>query len=208
MTLAEDEEIALYQAFFEKNDGRFIIPAEHETPSIDFRFNDASRECRIWEGYIHACSLLLSEVMSKWPRANSLIFPALFSFRHAIEVALKYNIKYAGGTVPRNAGHNLHILIDAFQKSVKGLQSDDCYISEHFVSRILEIASIDPRSVNFRYATEVDGAPVRISPNSWDIRHLYFSVSILSLDLDALTYEIDRSQNDEPHLYQSDDPTL
>lgn len=162
MLISEDEELALYQAFLDKRDMRLIVSAEDGAPSVEFRFDGGWRECRIWEGYLNASLVLLKEALQESPRSNNLIFPALFNLRHAIEVALKWHIRYAGGVIPKRVGHNLGLLIDAFRKTADDLDDESSYISDYFLSRISELASLDHSSVTFRYSNEIDGSPIKL----------------------------------------------
>jgi len=197
MRISEDEELALYEAFLNDPDARLIVPAKEGTPSVEF--DDRWRDCYIWRGYLDASLILLKEALQWETRARSLIFPALFNLRHAVEVALKWHIKYAGGAVPRRAGHRLDVLIEAFQWTAESLDDEATYISDGMLDRVFELATIDPRSVAFRYSTEMDGSSIEISPRRWDLRKLYFSVDELSLWFDCLSGWIDLSGCEEYH---------
>src|SRR3978361_2262004 len=121
MSISEDAEIALYEAFLSNPDTRLIAPAEDGTPSVEFPFGGGWRECRIWEGYLDASLILLREALQREPRGGNLIFPALFNLRHAMEVALKWHIRYAGRVIPKRAGHDLSVLIEAFRRTADDL---------------------------------------------------------------------------------------
>ena len=193
MPISEDEEMTLYEAFLCDPDTRLIRPAQEDTPSIDFKFDGGWRECRIWEGYFDASLILIKKALEEEPRGDNLIFPALFNLRHAIEVALKWHIGHAGGVVPKHAGHNLNILINALRQAAHDLDDETTYISDFMLNCISELSSIDPRSVTFRYSTEANGSPIRISPQRWDLLHLYFMVDTLSVWFDGLSDQIERT---------------
>lgn len=193
MQIEKDDEASLYETFQRENEGTLITPAVGAVPSFDFSNDDAVRDCRIWDGYLDASILLLEKAAQDWPRSNNLVFPALFNLRHAMEVALKWHIKYAGGTVPKRVGHNLSALIDAFRDTAANLDQERTYISECFLAHISEIAAIDPRSVAFRYSQEHDGTPLKIASEPWSIRSLYFAVSDFGVILDNLSSSIERS---------------
>lgn len=194
MSNSGDEETAFYEAFISDPDTRLIAPAPEGAPNIEFKFGGDWRECRIWEGYFDASLILLKEALQRAPQANNLAFPALFNLRHALEVALKWHIRYAGGIVPKRAGHNLGVLMDAFRQTAHDLNDEANYISDYALERISELASIDPHSVMFRYSTEVDGSLIEIAPERWDLRRLYFTVDELLLWFDGLSGQIDRSR--------------
>jgi len=194
LQIDKNDEAILYEEFQRTHAGGLITPASQDVPNVDFSSDGTARECRIWEGYLDASCLLLKTVVDEWPRANNLIFPALFNLRHAIEVALKWHIKYAGGTVPKRAGHDLRILMDTFCSVAAELDDEDsCIAPDNFLRCIGEIASLDPRGITFRYSSEHDGSPIRITSEVWDIRALYFAVSDFGVVLDDLSNRIERS---------------
>jgi hypothetical protein len=201
MSISEDEETALYEAFLRDPDRRLIAPAHESTPSVEFTLGGSWRECRIWEGYFDASLMLLREILQRESRTNHLIFPALFNLRHAIEVALKWHIRYASGVVPKRAGHDLGVLIEAFRQTAHDLDDEASYISDYMLNCVYELALIDPRSVTFRYSTESSGSPIKISPQRWDLRRLCFKADELLLWFDGLSGQIDLSRNEE---YQRD----
>jgi hypothetical protein len=197
MAFSDDEEIARYKSFLSDPDPRLIAPGEEGNPNVEFRFGDGWRECRIWEGYLDASLILLKAALQRMPGASNLVFPALFNLRHAMEVALKWHITYAGGSIPKGTGHNLGILIEAFRRTADDLDDETSYISDYVLDRVAELASIDPRSVAFRYSTELDGSPIEITPKRWDLCRIYFTVDQLSLWFDNLAGQIDLSRNEE-----------
>lgn len=194
MDTEKDEEAILHEEFLYTHKDGLIAPAKRDVPSVEFSNDDAVRECRIWEGYLDASCLLLERAVKQWSQENRLIFPALFNLRHAMEVALKWHIKYAGGVVPKRAGHNLGILIDAFRDVTANFDKEENFtMRESLLASVAEIASLDPRAVAFRYSSEHDGSPIMITPEAWDIRALYFAVSDLSVIFDDLANRIERS---------------
>jgi hypothetical protein len=70
------------------------------------------------------------------------------NLRHAMEIALKWHIRYAGGVIPRGAGHDLCVLIEAFRRTADDLDDEASYVSDYVLDRISELALIDPRSVS------------------------------------------------------------
>lgn len=199
--MSEDEEMALYEAFQVDPEDRLVVPAKDGIPNAEFRHGGGWRECRIWEGYLRASYILLGEALRNPNEINGLIFPALFNLRHAMEVALKWHIQHAGGVIPKHSGHSLDVLLDAFRKTAADLDDEATYISDCMLSWISEIASIDPRSVAFRYSAERDGSPIKISPERWDVRRLYFAVDTLSLWFDNLSGQIELSRDERYQAY-------
>lgn len=197
----EDSERILHEASLYNTDTRLIAPSRDGVPSIEFKFGGGWRECRIWEGYFDSSLILLEAILRETPRADNLIFPALFNLRHAMEVALKWHIRYAGGLIPERAGHNLDVLIEAFRQTARDLDEEASYISGYILDCVSELASIDPRSVAFRYSTETDGTPIEITPERWDLRRLCDAIEALIIEFDSLSGRIDLSRDETYQAY-------
>lgn len=160
MTLTEDEEAAFYEVSVNDGERRMIAPPVDGEPSARFPGPSNARDDLLWDGYLEASQVLLRACMESERSAERLISPALFNLRHALEVALKYHIQWAGGVVPKGVGHNLDVLADAFRKTAKGLPEEASYVSEWFLGLVSEVAALDPQSTAFRYSTERNGHPI------------------------------------------------
>jgi hypothetical protein len=185
-----EENDAYFESLWDHPPEGLITVAKDGVPSIDF--GDVRwRECRIWQGYFDSSSLLLHHLLERSPNSGALIFPAMFSLRHTIEVALKWHIRYAGGAVPKDAGHRLDILVKCFRQTAKGLDPDAAEFAECMFDLVSELAAIDPRSITFRYATELDGSSIIMPDRPWDLRDLIWAVGMLSIWFDHLSGDID-----------------
>ncbi len=185
-----DDELELYTEFTHDPVTRMIVSPNEGAPCIGFEFAGSWRECRIWEGYFRASQTLLKVMLDEGRRADNLIFPAMFNLRHAVEVALKWHIPYAGGDLPVRGTHSLRQLVEALQLTANDLDEEKNYVSKYAIDCTSELDQIDPRSITFRYSKNIDGSPIEISPQYWDLRRIYFTVDTLSLYFDNLSYLI------------------
>jgi len=197
MPISDDEEMELYEAFLNDPDTRMIAPPTEGEPSVRVQQRGHWGDWQIWDGYLKASELLLRECMKSQHDAKRLIFPALFNLRHAMEVALKFHIRYAGGTIPKGSQHDLDALADAFRKTAEGLDEEISYIREEVLDHISEIARFDPRSIAFRYSSNVDGTPVEIVDTDIGLIRLYFSLEHLEMYFYDLADQIALSQDEE-----------
>ncbi|MBP2158885.1 MULTISPECIES: hypothetical protein [Asticcacaulis] len=192
--MTDDEEMVLYVEFLQDVDKRLVIPPKDNAPCVKFDQKDKWRERRIWQGYFWASEILLKAAI-KGRERDSLIFPALFNFRHAVEVALKWHIEDTGGVVPKGAGHKLSVLVDAFRKTAEGIPDDVTYISEYVIDCISELDKIDPHSLTFRYAAKLDRSGIDIYPARWDLTRLLFTVDVLSEWFYYLSDQVNNSRD-------------
>jgi hypothetical protein len=104
--------------------------------------------------------------------------------------------------VPKRAGHNLSILIEALRQTAHDLDDEASYISDFVLDRISELASIDPRSIAFRYSAGADGSPIEIAPAGWNLRRLYFMVGDLLIWFDGLAGQIGLSRDEDYRVHR------
>ena len=206
MSNDEDDHSSFFESLWDNPPESLLLPAEDGAPRVSFHLSDGVwQEYRIWEGYIDASSLLLNAILEGKPNSRGLIFPAMFNLRHAMEVALKWHIKYAEGTIPKNAGHNLEILIQAFRDTASTLDEDVTYICDAYLDLILEMASLDPRAIKFRYSTEIAGSAISIPRDDWDLRRLIYSVDLITMWFDHLSGYIDMSSEEYQAMMRESD---
>lgn len=199
--MTDEEVFALFADFNEAPNTRLIARAADGSPFVELRHGGGWRECRIWEGYFDASLTLIRSVLQSKSLTHNLIFPALFNLRHAIEVALKWHTRYAGGEVPKSAGHNLVVLVSAFRKTADDLDDEATYVLDGMLDRILELASVDPDATAFRYAFNRSGSDIAISPERWDLGQLYCTAETLSLWFDGLADQIINSRDERYQAY-------
>lgn len=101
--------------------------------------------------YFDAANLLLEAIKKQRIEDYALTNPALFLFRHALELVLKAILEQAAEGPPKNE-HNLSVLLERVQSFAKDKYQQD--VPGWIVSRIGEFAAIDPGSMAFRYGQD------------------------------------------------------
>jgi hypothetical protein len=121
----------------------------------------AERNYRLLRGYKRAGDILIQNALAEPYDRDSLIFPAIFSYRQYIELALKAIIEDHGAFAGVSLGSRNHKLPELWQSFVKIAKAfgDDCSDTTAVVvsTCIDEIAAVDPGSTAFRYACNLDG---------------------------------------------------
>ena len=100
--------------------------------------------------YFDAANLLLEAVKKQRIEDYALTYPALFLFRHALELVLKSILMRRAEGAP--AGHDLAALLGHLQDFAKDRFHQE--VPNWIVSRIQEFAAIDPGSTAFRYGQD------------------------------------------------------
>jgi hypothetical protein len=110
-----------------------------------------ARHALLWEGYFLAAEALVNLCLADPAQALRLVYPILFSYRHAVELALKFFIDFYGDGEPSHT----HDLVKLWSVS-RGVINCQCGASEGeldiFGRIISELHRLDPASTSFRYA--------------------------------------------------------
>lgn len=134
------------------------------------------RGFRLLRGYKRAGDVLVQQALSDRADRDNLVFPALFNYRHYIELALKAIIEERGafaGVALGTKDHRLPDLWRLFVQIATAFQCDPADTAalsvEHCIS---EFARIDPSSTTFRYAKTLRG-DVPALPDGLDLVNLH-----------------------------------
>ncbi|MER2635697.1 MAG: hypothetical protein ABTQ30_17780 [Rhizobiaceae bacterium] len=136
--------------------------------------SEAERSFRLLRGYKRAGDILIQNAMTDPHHRDSLIFPALFSYRHYIELALKATVEEHGnfaGVTLNSKNHKLPELWQLFVKIGAWFGCDDADVAA--VGRCIEeFANIDARSTAFRYARNLKGDTPCLLSDGLDLENL------------------------------------
>jgi hypothetical protein len=176
-------------------------------PLFDRSFKDITREDE-WSGphgflfdpmtyptkpelsrqFLDAADQLVEAILSKNVADYTVAYPALFLYRHAIELVLKCAL---GGDLK---GHRLDDLADEFARRCKDQHGQD--VPAWIISRLEEIAEVDPNSTAFRYAENLGPKLKKDVPIDADfhvnLRHLQRSMTVLHEALSGVIGKISR----------------
>lgn len=131
---------------------------------------------RMAEGYKRAGDLLTEHAEHDIVDRHNLVYPAIFCYRHYIELALKECIEDYGnkvGIAPDRRHHGLVELWHHFEKILRSYgHNANCSDVVVEGKHITEFANIDPRSMAFRYAMQKDGSEFEIKREEFDLGNL------------------------------------
>lgn len=192
----EDEELAHYEAFLADEDKRMLAPPNKGEPSARLKLGRCG-DVQIWEAYLSASAILIRECMTCERKASTLIYPALFNLRHAIEIALKYHIKYIGGEIPKGGVHNIELLARILENCAGEQPEEMTGRMTYMLPAIIEMSSIDPKSLTFRYARNVDGSPMHMEDINIGLRRLLYNIDEIDTYFYELSGAIELTCNDE-----------
>ena len=158
-----------------KKGDRLLKESHDWERSVKISNDIISRHAHIWSGNMSAGAILISAYEENNPGRHYLIYPILFNYRHAIELAMKWIIFMYGGysTVQSDnyKHHNLWNLWRLCKKIIVELGLDDEAIP--VVEQIIkDFHDLDGSGQNFRYAYSEDGTVVELPKYRIDLPHI------------------------------------
>jgi ribonuclease BN (tRNA processing enzyme) len=149
-------------------------------PDIIGSFHGTGRSMAAHQ-YINAANVITNAIKQDEIEDFRLAHPALFLYRHAVELVLKAVVPNARKV------HRLDKLADRFKEFVKAEFGED--VPRWLKDRLRELAQIDPNSTAFRYAHEgISGDELHV-----DLAHLQRTMAILQ-DVFDRVYEVASSR--------------
>jgi hypothetical protein len=143
--------------------------------SVRFEDHAPSRDAHIASGFMEAGAALL-DLCAKEPHArHTLVYPALFNYRHGLELAMKSVISryasYANVEVPNTNHHDLLRLWEVTKQIIVAVGSEDPALP--MVEQVVkDFHDLDRGSDAFRYARDRRGALIPLPDGAIDLRNL------------------------------------
>ncbi len=139
--------------------------------------DSSERSYRLLRGYKRAGDILVQNVMIEHYDRDSLVFPALFNYRHYIELALKAIVEDHGafaGVALGTKNHKLPELWNLFMTIAKMFGNDCSDPAAVAVGEcVAEFAGVDAASTAFRYARNLNGSTPALPGNGLDLVRLH-----------------------------------
>jgi hypothetical protein len=143
--------------------------------TVGFSEYPTSRYVHILSGYMSAAETLIKACEQQNLNVHDLIYPILFCYRHALEVAMKWIVERYGraaGVPLPESNHNLWQL----WKSCKAVIAFSAESEDHatpIVEQIIkDFHDIDGAGEAFRYSTSKNGVVFRLPDRAIDLGNL------------------------------------
>ena len=153
-----------------------FLPAKNPIDDALIEENDFVRLTLMIEGYKQAAELAVSKSTEDRFMRDFLVYPAIFNYRHFIELSLKHLIATYGPLVGVEAiwnSHDLEKLWKSFTQVLERFGTADPDDADPIVASIVaEFAKIDPRSDAYRYPKDQNGNPLPRTFSRADLENL------------------------------------
>jgi len=130
------------------------------------------RSFRLPKGYYRAADILIEHAIIDVADRPNIIYAALFCYRQAIEVSLKQLIREYGDSDKKFKTHDLSILRDRFAKIANERDRGEMNGLVAAQSLVTEMHDADRRSDEFRFRTDMIGAPFPFGGRGVDLENL------------------------------------
>lgn len=151
-----------------KKGDRLLRKTNDWSTGVRFSNDCISRHVHIWDGYVDAGEALVEDCRRNPQARHFLIYPILFVYRHALELAMKWIlIMYGGYGMNSIAHHNLWQLWKLCREVIDAAGNDDG--STDIVEGIIkEMHDLDKSALSFRYGIDRNNKPPKLPEGLFD----------------------------------------
>jgi hypothetical protein len=159
-----------------KRGNRLLQPAADSDRAVTLSPRAFDRHVHIWSGYMLAGDALVDRATQEPLDGHFLVYPILFNYRHALEVAIKYTIEQYGCYVDvfldeKDINHNLWKLWRLCKRVTLQLGGGD--EEDETLQAVQQIVKdfhdIDSNGEAFRYPRSRDGAIIELPTTAIDL---------------------------------------
>ncbi len=158
-----------------KKGDRLLRPASWND-GAEFSGDPISRHVHIWSGYMRAGAALVAESSGDRIDRHFLVYPILFNYRHALELAMKWTIdrygRYADVRLDKDElDHDLwklwrHCKAVIIQVGSEGEDDEALAVVEQIVK---DFHDLDKTAMAFRYPTTKRGSSISLPQGAIDL---------------------------------------
>ena len=178
-----------------KKGDRLLRRADDWNGTVSFSNHPVARDVHIWSGYMRAGSILIESCESDPFERQDVIYPIFYSYRHGLELAIKWLVNsygtYAGVVLPE-PDHNLWQLWKACKSVVVNIGTADSIevlivIEQH----VKDFHDLDRTSLSFRYSIDRNQRLIKLPDFTVDLANLRNVMEGVSNYFDAVDAYLD-----------------
>ncbi|WP_296597992.1 hypothetical protein [Phenylobacterium sp.] len=156
-----------------KKGDRLLRSAADWNKGVTFAQSALSRHVYIWSGYMRAAEALIESCADDPPTREVLVYPILFTYRHGIELAMKWIIarygRHASVEIGETEHHNLWELWGICRSVITELGGTDDAATPVVEQLIKDFHDLDKSALAFRYSERKDGVLIRLPDGAIDL---------------------------------------
>ena len=143
-----------------------------------FEEHKIARQVYMWDGYMKAGAVLVDQCeRENYLDQHEFVYPALFCYRHGLELAMKWIIgqygRFAGVSSMAHMHHDLWQLWKVCKNVILQLGSDGENEALRAVEQVVkEFHELDRESFAFRYSTDKKGMVISLPDVPFDLSNI------------------------------------
>ncbi len=174
MSFAELAEPADYR--WPKKGDRLLRNAKNWERGVTFAQCALSRHVYIWSGYMQAAEALIESCADDPRTRELLVYPILFTYRHAVELAMKWIIarygRYATVEIGDTEHHNLWELWKICREVMREVGGGGDAAVAAVEQLIKDFHDLDKSALAFRYSERKDGVLISLPEGAIDLENV------------------------------------
>lgn len=161
-----------------------------------------SRHVYIWSGYMGAAEALIESCADDPPNRELFVYPILFTYRHAIELAMKWIIarygRYASVEIGDIEHHNLWQLWKICRAVIREVGGGEDAAEPAVEQLIKDFHDLDKSALAFRYSERTDGVVIKLPDGAIDLENVRDVMKGLSHFFDGADGLLDANTSASP----------
>ena len=177
-----------------KKGDRLLRDSEDWDRGVEFSNDEISRHVHIWSGYMSAGAALIEACEEDRHERHFLIYPILFSYRHGIELAMKWVIarygRYSTAEIGDIEHHDLWQLWKLCKQIIIEVGGEDDAIA--VVEQVIkDFHDLDKSALAFRYSRNKKGALIALPDGMIDLQNIRDVMEGVSHFFDGVDGQLD-----------------
>jgi hypothetical protein len=163
-----------------KKGDRLLRKTHDWNTGVGFSNDGISRHVHIWDGYMSAGEALVEDCRRNPQERHALVYAILFTYRHALELAMKWILTMYGGYGANDIAHHdlwqlwklCREVIDAAGDSEESIDAVETIVKE--------MHDLDKSAFSFRYGMDKNNKTPKLPEGLYDlenIRHVMSGVA-------------------------------
>ena len=152
---------------------RLLRKTDDWDTGVDFSKDGISRHVHIWDGYMSAGEALVEDCRRNRQERHFMIYPILFAYRHAIELAMNWILTMYGSYGAKDiAHHDLWQLWKLCREVIDAAHGDGDGSTDTVESIIKEMHDLDKSALAFRYGIDKNNNPPKLPEGLYDLENI------------------------------------
>jgi hypothetical protein len=155
-----------------KKGDRLLRKTTDWNKGISFSNDGIARHVHIWDGYMSAGEALVEDCRRNPQERQFLVYPILFAYRHAIELAMKWILTMYGGQIGNDIAHHDLWQLWKLCRQVIDRAGDGDGATDIVEKIVKEMHDLDKSALAFRYGIDKNNKSPKLPDGHYDLENI------------------------------------